>query len=292
MTEKQANNYIYKAGKKYVHLTRSAYYAFILPSLALFGASLGLCRNLPFAVAVGCISVFGILFAVIAVKKYMSLLRASVVMLMLWALLSASVGCVYYATRYYEKTFIAWECGVYSAVAAFAFILGVSVRYWFADRAMIKKIILIAMGGALTTSSAVTGVVLAILEFSGVSLSVATIIFNAIMCLLLIFAAKFAVRVFVMLKFKVAYTPEILTLGGTRKDIEAKKKFLFTTVHGFVYGDYTFYIYVKRDYYRIDMYCGNTRQSINKYETLKSLFDTETIDGKRLSKLWNLIEPI
>lgn len=292
MTKKQANNYIYKAGKKYVHLTRSAYYALLVLILALFGVSIVFCRNLPFVVAVGCISVFGILFTVIAVKKYMSLLRASGVMLVLWVLLSASVGCVYYATRYYEKTFIAWECGVYSAVAAFAFILGVSVRYWFADRAMIKKIILIAMGGALTTSSAVTGVVLAILEFAGVSLSVATIIFNAIMCLLLIFAAKFATHVFVMLRFKVEHVPDKLTLGGMRKEIEARTKFLFTTVHGFVCGDYTLYIYAKKDCYRIDIFRGNTRVSRNKYDTLKSLFDTVTIDGKRLSKLWNLIEPI
>ena len=289
MTKKQAEKYIYKAGKKYVHLTRTAYYALLLPSILLLGGAIGFCRNISFVITVCCFAAFGILFTVVAVKKYMSLFRASVVMLVLWVLLVVAIACMYYAVRYYKQTFTAWECGVYSAVAAFAFLLGCFVRYLFADRAMIKKVIIIAMGGALTAATGITGVVLAVLEFVNVSLTLATISFNAIMCLLLIYAAKFAVRVYVMLRFKVEYTPEDHTLGGIRKEIEAKRKILFTTVHGFTYGEYKFYIYAKRDYYRIDMYQGNTRISRNKYELLKSLFDTETIDGKRLSKLGHLI---
>ena len=289
MTKKQAEKYIYKTGKKYVHLTRTAYYALLLLSVAFFGVSLGICRNLSMVIAVCCFAAFGILFTVVAVKKYMSLFRASVVMLVLWVLLVVAIACMYYSVRYYKQTFTAWECGVYSAVAAFAFLLGFIVRYLFAERAMIKKIIIIAMGGALTAATGITGVVLAVLEFVNVSLTLATISFNAVMCLLLIYAAKFAVRVCVMLRFKVEYVNENPTLGGIRKEIEAKKGILFTTVHGFTYGEYKFYIYAKRDYYRIDMYQGHTRISRNKYEPLKSLFDTETIDGKRLSKLWHLI---
>lgn len=292
MTKKQAETFIYKIGKKYAHLTIAPYFCLLLVSLAIFGAALGFCRNLDFIITVSCFALFGLVFTAVAVKKYMSLKRASVIMFVLWALPAVSIGCFYYAVRLFNQTFVAWECGVYSAVAAFTFAIGCAVKYIFANHAMLKKIIVIAMGGTLSVAVSITGVVLSVLKFADVSLSMGAITFNAIVCLILLFASKFAVRVFVMLRFKVTYKPEALSVGATRKEIESKKKMLFTTLHGFVCGEYTFYIYAKKDCYRIDMYSGKTRISRNTYETVKSLFDAEKIDDKKLSKLWDTVERI
>ncbi|MCH5156212.1 MAG: hypothetical protein J1F69_06345 [Clostridiales bacterium] len=296
MNKEQAQIYINNVGQKYTHFTKVPCYFLLVLVLAFLGGAVGFCRELPMVITVCALAAFGVVFTVIAVKKYMSLLRFTVVYVGILALFSAALICMTYGIKYFDKSIEVWECCVWTAVQVVVFVLSAVFTYIYANKTKPKTIAAAAVG--CTSSLALAGASLGRIIIrtaqpdSDTSLLIIIILLNICICLLLMCEAVCAVRVYVMRKYGIGYKPEKRDVYNTCVDISTRKNEVFTAVYGFTYGEYTFYIYAKKRYYRSDKYSGKTRMSRNKYKMAEDLLNTEKIDGKTLAEIWSMIEPI
>lgn len=296
MNKEQAQIYINNVGQSYKHYTRAAYLVYLVMALGFLGAAVGFCHELPMVIIVCALSAFTIVFTFVVVKKYMSVLRISVVNAVYLALWAVAMNCIAYSIQFYDGSFVTWEYCLCISIQIVVFAVSAIVSFVVAQKAKPKKVMI----ACVTTAAAGGTAGIALSRFitntlhpdSDTTLLIMTVLLNILVCILVVCVAILFVRIVIMRRYGVEYQPEYLVICNVCKTIQAQKNEMFTTVHGFVFDDYTFYIYAKRDCFRFDLYDGNIRISHNKYETLDSLYDSEKINGKKLTKIWNDVKPL
>lgn len=292
MTKEQAQVYVNNVGQLYKHYTKATYLVFVIVSLFFLGVAVAFCHELPMVIITCALAVFAVAFFAVVVKKYMSVLRISVVNAVYLALWAVEIDCAAYSIQFFGGLFVWWEFCICIAIQLVVFAVSAIVCFVVANRAKPKKVMIAgvtvaSLGGAigLIVSRLVTNI------FSAdTALLIITVLMFIVACISFACVAIFFVRIAIMRKYNVEYKQ----VWESKNELCAymNKCDKLTFVCGFTYDIYTFYIYAKRDKFSLEVYSGKTRIQKENYTLISILLDSAQIDNYKLSDIWDEVKPL
>ena len=294
MNKEQAQIYINNIGQAYKHYTRAVYFGFLFIALVFLGGAVGFCHEIPMVIITCVLAAFAVVFTAVAVKKYMSVLRISVINVVYLALWAVEIDCMAYSIQFFSGLFVWWEYCLCIAIQVVVFAGSAAVCFVVANRAKPKKVMIagvtVASLGGVVGLSTSRLIMFLFHPDADTALFIITVLILILDAVIFAFIAIFFLRIAIMRKYNVEYKQ----VWESKNELCAymNKHDKLTFVCGFTYDKYTFYIYVKRGKFSLEVYNGKTRIQNENYTLISILLDNAQIDGYKLSDIWDEVKSL